>query len=89
MKTTSPLLILECNEDYAVLYFSCYSTHPAVRAFFSATTKDAVKEYFLKEDITPEEILYYFKYTGGEDSEVEFKDLTEMFGGCKILAFIP
>jgi hypothetical protein len=90
MRVNSPLLLLECQEDYTVLYFRLEDNNePVVRAFFGSALKDSVKEYFLKDDVTPGEILIYFKYTAGEDSEAEPEDLTELFSGCKILAVIP
>jgi hypothetical protein len=85
----SPILVLDCGEDYTILYFSFYSTEPMVRAFFSSVTKDALVEYFLKDNITAGDVLYYVRHTAGEDDEVEPEDLIELFSGCKILAIIP
>jgi len=88
MRGRSPALLLECREDYVMLYFSCYSTGET-RAFFMPASKYSAEEYFLKEDLTPSEILYFFRHTAGEYSEVPPEDLTYFFSGCKIIAVIP
>jgi len=93
MKARTPLLMLECQDDYSILYFVIEGNdEPVVRAFFSSAPKDSVKEYYWKDDIALSEILHFFDqvyYTIAEDSEIELEALTEIFGGCKILAFIP
>jgi len=90
MRVDSPLLLLECGEDYTILYFTFYSNRePVVRAFFTSVTKTEVQEFFLKDDVTTNEILYYIRHTVVEDAEAEPKDLKQLFNGCKILSIIP
>ena len=90
MRIDSPLIMMECEEDYTLLYFTFYSNRePVVRAFFTSVTKDEVKEFFLKDDLTVNEILYYIRHTVVEDAEAEPRDLKQLFNGCKVLSIIP
>jgi hypothetical protein len=94
MRVNSPLLLLKCNEDYTILYFTTEINNgepkePIVRIFVSSVPSESVKEYYLKNNLTIGEILYYFRHTAGEDEEVNPEDLHILFSGCKILSIIP
>jgi hypothetical protein len=79
MKRT-PIIVLEDKNNYSILYFVLSDDYTT--PMFQSVDKRQIK------NPTPDNILTYMMHYG-EDTEIDIKDLTNIFKGDRIVAIIP